>query len=459
VTSVLAGPSVLSGCGRSKKETGSKRPDEPEGPASENPPTAEAESQRPALPVTEPVVRVRVASRLTASKVLRIGSAGGWIELTGSPNGRALVGEHERSGPGRSRPAPSVVHAPVEIRVGARGWSVLDGQGFRPAVEGFAPLEIRPLLDGPQWGLTIGDRVYPGWIRLEPRGSLSAEAVDVVNHVRLEDYLPGVLVRELFSQWHPETHAAQAVAARSFACAERAFFADRRHFDLTDDTASQMYIGDASQERAIEAVRATRGLVLAFADRLVPGYYSSCCGGLAADARDAIGEHPYNDVPPLAGRSGEDGCTDAPLYEWTIERSASDLRRRLAAFGERVDDQRLAAIGAVRAIRVASRNPHGRPRSYDLEQEDGALIPLDATTIRRGADFSAGPLPTPATPLWSSMFTAERSGDIIRFDGRGHGHGAGLCQYGAQALARQGRDADAILRWYYPQVELIRAYS
>jgi stage II sporulation protein D len=45
------------------------------------------------------------------------------------------------------------------------------------------------------------------------------------------------------------------------------------------------------------------------------------------------------------------------------------------------------------------------------------------------------------------------------FDGRGYGHGAGMCQYGAETLARSGRSYDEILAWYYPGVELTRGYS
>ncbi|MBI4614199.1 MAG: stage II sporulation protein SpoIID, partial [Planctomycetes bacterium] len=58
--------------------------------------------------------------------------------------------------------------------------------------------------------------------------------------------------------------------------------------------------------------------------------------------------------------------------------------------------------------------------------------------------------------LRSTAFTALRAGTKFRFDGRGWGHGVGLCQWGAEGFARRGENALAIVRHYYPGVEIER---
>jgi stage II sporulation protein D len=94
-----------------------------------------------------------------------------------------------------------------------------------------------------------------------------------------------------------------------------------------------------------------------------------------------------------------------------------------------------------------------------LLTDRGEIGPIPARMLRPALDFAGGGRAAPSTPLHSSNITVDISGDAVRIAGRGHGHGAGLCQYGAEALARQGADHRAILRWYYPQVELVRAYD
>jgi stage II sporulation protein D len=401
---------------------------------------------------------VRVGRIRRASATLTIGSDGQWIELSSAAGPSSQERATRLFEPSPIDVAVSVLHAPLRVNVRSGAWSITDAAGYRASVGGFDALDVRPMTFGGPAELRFNDLSYPGFLRLVPRSDHASGSYDVINHVELEQYLPGVLTRELFSHWRPTTFAAQAVAARSFACSEASFFRDRRHFDLHDTTASQVYSGRSDHQRALDAVEQTCGMVLAYNAALVPGYYSSCCGGRAANAVDAIGEHPYNDVPPLHGRSGADVCKEAPRYAWTIERPRSGAARRLAAFGRVKREAALAAVERIAAIDVASENAHGRPRSYLVRRDDGAAIELPAERLRAALNWPVGGEP-PAQPLHSSYVSVGFERRRARIDGHGHGHGAGLCQYGAEALARQGNSFEAILRWYYPGVELIRAYA
>ena len=199
--------------------------------------------------------------------------------------------------------------------------------------------------------------------------------------------------------------------------------------------------------------------VVAYAGYLVPGYYSSCCGGKAATAQDAIGAHPYNDVPPLGGRDGADVCVEAPLYSWTIERPRREVARRLSAYGKARNIEALAQYRDVEAVEIAEVNPHGRPRRYAVTLDRDTVVELDAEDLRRAVDYRQGSMRGPEQALWSAYISATMSRRSVWFEGHGHGHGVGLCQYGAEALAQRGESCAQILRWYYPDVEITPTYT
>jgi stage II sporulation protein D len=267
-----------------------------------------------------------------------------------------------------------------------------------------------------------------------------------------------VVAKELYNRWHEQTHMAQAIAARSFACAEQQWFAKRRHFDLMSTQASQAYIGATAHEKSRRAVEATAGVVLAYRGQLVPGYYSSCCGGVAASALDAIGINPINDVAPLRGRDEPDVCDDAPVFRWTALQPRAQLVKRIAAFGRQQSDANLAGLTQLRAIVATARSSRGRPQRFALIDQRGDSIELRAETLRQAINFDSDGLPPPSQSVRSSNLQAEIGGRSVKFAGTGFGHGAGMCQYGAENLAVHGMSFDTILRWYYPDVEMVESY-
>jgi stage II sporulation protein D len=161
----------------------------------------------------------------------------------------------------------------------------------------------------------------------------------------------------------------------------------------------------------------------------------------------------------LRGRPGDDVCTDAPLYSWTIERPLADLIQRVKAYGNARSSKALAQITTIRSIEIDSRNTHGRPRTFRLRADRGREIELSAEELRRAVDSALEGDVAPEKPLWSSNVEMTIARRTVRFEGRGHGHGVGLCQHGAEALARAGEEYKSILAWYYPGAALARAYD
>jgi stage II sporulation protein D len=412
-------------------------------------PGAEERAMFAPMPEAEPIVRVRVARARGARPSVTIGAEGAWVLL------QPITESEAGAGGGRL----SVLKGPVEVRLERGGWLVRDAAGFRAPIDAGATFQAMSADRGAGSAVLLGETPYPGFLRFVPRPRSKPTGFDVVNHVALERYLPGVLAKELYPHWHAETFAAQCIAARSFACAEHAHFRSMRHFDMTNTTASQVYAGTTTNDRPREAARVTHGMVLSWADALVPGYYSSCCGGRAAPAPDAIGPHAYNRIPPLRGREGEDVCTEAPLHTWTIERRLSDVTLRLGRFAKASGPEALASIRTLASVTVAEVGRHGRTRSLLVTPDAGASITMPVSTFRRAVDHSPSGMDAPPKRLWSSDFRVEIDGQAATFHGRGYGHGVGLCQYGAEALAQEGRSAREILEWYYPDVEIARAYG
>ncbi len=424
---------------------------------------------RPPLPSSEPVIRVRVLrTREPSTSPWRIGREGQWLlAYFADPNSSAGSARKSLGMPG-----------PIQVEMTARGWSIVDGRGFVAAVGPRDTIEFVVPPDESDEVIAVArdagdERRYRGTIRMLSRHDLDEidlktsavtrrlNGFDVINDVPLETYLPGVLAGELYASWKPETFAAQAVAARSFACTEAAIFNGRRHFDVSNTASSQMYLGEVRHDRAHEAVAITRGKVLAYDNLLVSGYYSSCCGGTAASAADAIGSNPVNNVPPLHGRSGSDVCVDAPVYRWTIEQPVEQLARRIAGYARDRGLNEFDGLQRVRSIDISAVNVHGRPTRMAITDQAANRVEMTAEDFRRAANFSdpTSAIKPPEKELRSSNVRASITGARALFEGFGFGHGVGLCQYGAEALARGGMAHEDIVRWYYPQVELVTAYA
>ena len=401
-----------------------------------------ADDDHPSLipPELEPRVRILLQRRI---RVVRLGAERQWLRLRSRH-------DHEWG---------VVVQGPLGIIRNPAGWSIIDHAGTELPSDPGTALRVTSLGDRDE--VAVDDQPYPGEMVLFPSSGADDARFDIVNHVPLEAYLPGVLAAELYHHWEPETFAAQAIAARSFACTERAIFQRSRHFDLHASQRSQVYRGSVALDVAREAVEATRGLVIVWNDtdpRLVPGYYSSCCGGAPARAQDAIGPNPINALPPLHGQSHGCVCSDAPLYRWTAERPTTHLARRLRTWARRHDHHDLAALSTLNDVDVAAVNQHGRPLRYRLTDRRGRTAELDAERFRFAANQRVSGLPDPDPRLWSSFVDCRVANGRVTFHGCGHGHGVGLCQYGAQQLARGGMHHEAILRRFYPDAHLHQAY-
>ena len=278
----------------------------------------------------------------------------------------------------------------------------------------------------------VNGRVYPGAIRIYrmPDGALA-----VVNLVDVETYLVGVVAGEMPSSWPAEALKAQAVAARTYALHRRR---TRREgeFDLHAGTRDQVYAHARDLDpRVRRAVEATAGIVMMHRNHLFPAYYHSTCGGFTEDAQKVFGA-----TPGLEFMRGLrcDYCRTSPRYTWLLSMPLAKVREALQAQYPRIE-----AIDAVRLVA-----PGHRVETVIIEDARGEVnIPATRFRALLGADR-----------LYSTYFTAYVSGDNLIFDGKGWGHGVGMCQYGARGLALDRKTYDQILKYYYRRTSLARLY-
>jgi stage II sporulation protein D len=236
----------------------------------------------------------------------------------------------------------------------------------------------------------------PGRIERRFRGTLEiasrAGALQAVVTMDLETAVAAVVAAESPPDAPLEARKAQAVVARSFYRATRG-----RHsgYDFCDTTHCQ-FLRDAVADQA-PAVQ-TAGLILTWQGKIVGALYSAACGGRTRTLAE-IGL-PTQDYPFFAA-----DCVACrrDAAQWTARFSGDDAAR-------------LAA----------------RPYSETVR-----------LSIVRRLGWKALP---------GNNYELAREGDAVVLRGRGAGHGVGLCQHGAAALAKAGLGFRAILNRYFPAV-------
>jgi stage II sporulation protein D len=262
------------------------------------------------------------------------------------------------------------------------------------------------------------------------RVRVSADRGEVAE-LRLEDYVAGVVAGEMPAGFPPEALKAQAVAARSYALTRKIDAqAAGRAWDIGAGVLAQVFSRTASPA-ARAAADATAGEVLAIGMEPVEAYFHASCGGRTEGGLAALGRDlPYL-APVECGR-----CERAPGVRWTLRLSARELAKAVGLGG--------AATGA----RVAARTPTGRAEKIEVQAGDRKAT-LAAVDLRQRLGFSRLP---------SLAFEVRPAEGGFVLEGRGQGHGAGLCQWGAAGLAAEGKTYREILAHYYPGTEVVRMY-
>jgi stage II sporulation protein D len=323
--------------------------------------------------------------------------------------------------------APAVAALPPSA--GGAGWVATANAGGGLDLSGVA---LGPALRlTAQGGLLRAEgRPYRGAFELRrtPGGH-----VTLVNVIDLESYLYGVIKGEMEPRWPREAVRAQAVAARTLAVHRMlaAREAGPVGFDLPATTDAQVYLGVAAEDPATTAaVEETRGLVVTYEGRPIFAAYHSNSGGHTEDSENVWGT-PY---PYLRGVA-DPYALEAPGVSWSAA----------LPFGAIADDLHRGGIyiAGLTDVVPGRVTPWGRVVTIVLRDDAGRNQEINANRFR----LLVGP-----SVVRSTMFGVARQGLTADFAGRGSGHGVGLDQWGARALAVRGFTFEQILKYYYAGV-------
>jgi stage II sporulation protein D len=284
--------------------------------------------------------------------------------------------------------------------------------------------------------------------RAKPLRVQVAQQRNAIRTVGVEDYVRAAAISEFAPpSGDPDVIEqmleVQAVIARTYALTNRGRHA-RQGFDLCSTTHCQLYEPSRLKtsrwaEVADIAVRHTAGAVVWHDGALAVTLFHADCGGHTSTSVSAWGGTPR----PYLVAVRDEGHEASAHARWIYSVTTANI---LAALN---GDARTQVGTRLDSIKVVDRDPSGRAATIGLSGSRERLV--------RGEDFRAilsrqfGP-----RAVRSTLFEVRREGTEFTFEGRGFGHGVGLCQAGALARIQSGAKPADVLSRYYPGT-LLRA--
>jgi len=310
----------------------------------------------------------------------------------------------------------------LEITCSDKGLSV-NGDSVSAAI-------IRVVPDGGK--IKIGEIVFRGIAEIR----YEKNAMNVINELGIEELVMSQVGREVSSGFKPEALKAQAIAARTFVLHEK-IHSKFKVYDLKNlEGPGKIYFGTVTEHvPGNEAVEATRGITLRYGGETAFTPYFSNCGGYTEDVTEVWGtasKEPYlSPVPCFFCKPGEH-------YAWQTEIAKAHILATLNAAGYPAGDiseidpnYEISKSGRTKTVRIAA---------------DKGKITLSLNEFRSIVGYNV-------LRSARSLTCRPRSGTFY-FTGKGWGHGAGMCQDGANGMAKQGHSYKEILRRYYPGTEI-----
>ncbi len=263
---------------------------------------------------------------------------------------------------------------------------------------------------------------------------------ETIHTLSVEEYVPAVLAGEMAGDWPMEALKAQAILARTFVLQ---FVTEKESMyegaDIsTDIKEAQAYNADAVNDRIRQAVDETRGMVLSAGGALPYAWFHAHSGGLTARAKEGL---DYEKAEPgytqcVKGMENDEAPEEAARWEASF--TAEEVIAAAADAGAKVDK--------LTGISIGERGESGRAMTLMIS---GKEVSAPAFRIAIGS-----------TKMRSCLIESLRVEDgQVHMRGRGYGHGVGMSQWGAYAMAKEGKTAEEIVTHYFAGVTLGKAWE
>lgn len=261
-----------------------------------------------------------------------------------------------------------------------------------------------------------------------------------IEKMSVEEYLPAVLAGEMSGEWPSEALRAQAILARTFVLR---FVSEKESMyegaDIsTDICEAQAYDPQGVNKRIREAVASTRGMVLHADGELPYAWFHAHSGGLTARAKEGL-DYEKNEpgyTQCVQGMENDEAPKEAASWEasFTIEETLAAAK------------QAGASVSELTGISIGERGESSRAKTLLISN---AEVSAPAFRIAIGS-----------TKMRSCLLESLRVEDgkvIMR--GKGYGHGVGMSQWGAYAMAKAGKTAQEIITHYFAGVTISKAWE
>lgn len=248
-----------------------------------------------------------------------------------------------------------------------------------------------------------------------------------------EEYITGVLAGEMPISFELEALKAQAVAARSYALVQMSKSASKE-YDVVDTVMNQVYLDENTLKqkwgntylnkinKVRTAVAQTKGQYLDYNGTIVEAFFFSTSSGKTENVEEVFSEK----LPYLRSVDSSFDAEVSPVFATNTTYSVNDFCNKLGVPFKNpieVEIQSTTSTGRIRQIKINGKSFTGNDAAYKLN-------------------------------LRSSFFSLKEENNIVYISTKGFGHGVGMSQYGAEALAKKGYTYDAILKHYYTDIQI-----
>lgn len=272
-----------------------------------------------------------------------------------------------------------------------------------------------------------------------PELQVYAVAENEIEEMDLEEYVVGVVAGEMKNDWPLEALKAQAILARTFVLK----FCDTKESrykgaDIsTSVEEAQAYAPQNINERMKQAVEETRGIVMSADGEYPYAWFFAHAGGVtelpsvALDYKDADPEYLSIVESPDSEKAPED------VKSWTAEFTLDQVKTACRSAGMN--------INSIESVEAGEKGESGRLKTLLVNGD-----PISAPSFR----IAIG-----ANKLKSTLINnIAVDDDRVIFEGAGFGHGVGMSQWGAYALAEEGKSAEEIVKYYFQGVDLVKMW-
>lgn len=279
----------------------------------------------------------------------------------------------------------------------------------------------------------------------EPTISLYVNETGQVKKIKMEDYIEGVVAAEMDTKWPINALAAQAILARTFTLKQikdKGGVPQHKTDASTSVEEFQAYDPTRINDNVRKAVQMTRGEVVKHKGRYINAWFSACDGGTEASAAEGLAYTKEQTNYINAG--AKDGCLNVTLPE----------------------NKKWTASFPLETVRAAVKKVQGN--------DPGTITPGNVSIAKKGATGRAETLQIGNVKVGGAALrlalgnTKMRSiyldnisvqGGNVVMTGKGYGHGVGMCQWGANKLASQGKTPEQIINFYFKDINVEKMWK